>query len=96
MMSHMWILSLVTNCLWSVSGSTELHILGLFPITGVWDGGQSLLNAAQLAVEDINQREDVLPGYNINLTWRDSNVSRDVTIGVVQLSCGIVMNGNIF
>ncbi|XP_067676296.1 gamma-aminobutyric acid type B receptor subunit 1-like [Haliotis asinina] len=57
------------------SPTIDLHVLGLFPITGEWDGGQSLLTAVQMAIEDINSRDDILPGYNLNLTWSNSNCS---------------------
>ncbi|XP_046562139.1 gamma-aminobutyric acid type B receptor subunit 1-like [Haliotis rubra] len=57
------------------SPTTDLHVLGLLPITGEWDGGQSLLTAVQMAIEDINSRDDILPGYNLNLTWSNSNCS---------------------
>ncbi|CAG0916449.1 unnamed protein product [Notodromas monacha] len=52
-----------------------LHIGGIFPINGTsagWQGGQACQPAAMLALEDVNKREDILPGYELSLTWNDS------------------------
>jgi hypothetical protein len=31
--------------------------------------------AARLALADVNNKEDLLPGYHLNLHWNDSGVS---------------------
>jgi len=31
--------------------------------------------AARLALKDVNDKEDLLPGYHLNLHWNDSGVS---------------------
>ncbi|XP_063590755.1 gamma-aminobutyric acid type B receptor subunit 1-like [Penaeus indicus] len=51
-----------------------LHIGGIFPIrgSGGWQGGQACQPAAMLALEDVNNRPDLLPGYKLNLAWNDS------------------------
>ncbi|XP_069950485.1 gamma-aminobutyric acid type B receptor subunit 1 isoform X1 [Cherax quadricarinatus] len=51
-----------------------LNIGGIFPIGGSdgWQGGQACQPAAMLAMEDVNQRPDLLPGYELNLAWNDS------------------------
>uniref|UniRef100_A0A1I7ZV87 G_PROTEIN_RECEP_F3_4 domain-containing protein n=1 Tax=Steinernema glaseri TaxID=37863 RepID=A0A1I7ZV87_9BILA len=49
---------------------TELHIGGIFPMeagSGGWPGGQACLPAVQMALDDINQNEEVLAGYRLVL-----------------------------
>lgn len=55
----------------------ELHIGGIFPIAGKggWQGGQACMPAAQLALEDVNRKTDLLPGFNLTLHFNDSEVS---------------------
>lgn len=54
-----------------------LHIGGIFPIKGQggWQGGQACHPAAQLALDDVNARSDLLPGYELQLHWNDSEVN---------------------
>lgn len=56
----------------------ELHIGGIFPIAGKggWQGGQACMPAARLALEDVNNRNNLLPGYKLNLHSNDSEVSK--------------------
>lgn len=51
-----------------------LHIAGLFPMsgTGGWIGGSGCLPAAMMALDDVNARQDLLPGYKLQLTYKDS------------------------
>ncbi|XP_063216231.1 gamma-aminobutyric acid type B receptor subunit 1 isoform X2 [Bacillus rossius redtenbacheri] len=51
-----------------------LHIGGIFPIGGKggWQGGQACEPAATLALEDVNERQDLLPGFTLKLHWNDS------------------------
>lgn len=51
-----------------------LHIAGLFPMsgTGGWIGGSGCLPAALMALDDVNARKDLLPGYKLELTYKDS------------------------
>lgn len=51
-----------------------LHIAGLFPMTGTggWIGGSGCLPAALMALDDVNERKDLLPGYKLQLTFKDS------------------------
>lgn len=37
-----------------------------------WIGGQGCLPAAMMALEDVNNNEDLLKGYYLNLTWNNS------------------------
>lgn len=41
---------------------------------GGWLGGQGCLPAALMALEDVNNRSDLLSGYKLRLHWRDSQV----------------------
>jgi len=55
----------------------DLYLAALFPMTGKsWRGGQAALTGGQLAVDMVNNRTDILPGYRLNLAWRNSNVSK--------------------
>lgn len=53
-----------------------LHIGGIFPINGEggWQGGQACMPAAYLALEDVNKRKDLLPGFQLRLHSNDSEV----------------------
>lgn len=53
-----------------------LHIGGIFPIGGEggWQGGQACKPAASLALDDVNKRKDLLPGFTLQLHWNDSEV----------------------
>merc|ERR1712223_1575020 len=57
-----------------LSQETEIHLAGIFPINGVegWQGGQACEPAAKLALEDVNAKKDLLPGYTLRLHWNDS------------------------
>ncbi|RZC33526.1 ANF receptor domain containing protein, partial [Asbolus verrucosus] len=56
--------------------SNVLHIGGIFPINGKggWQGGQACMPAANLALEDVNRRKDLLPGYSLKLHSNDSEL----------------------
>ncbi|XP_033640832.1 gamma-aminobutyric acid type B receptor subunit 1-like [Asterias rubens] len=51
---------------------TKLHLLGLFPMTGVWAGGTAMSIATELALRDINDNVDILSGYEVVLIRKDS------------------------
>ena len=49
--------------------------MGLFPMTGkVFRGGKACLLGADLALRHVNDREDLLENYSLNLIWKDSKV----------------------
>ncbi|XP_067670378.1 gamma-aminobutyric acid type B receptor subunit 1-like [Haliotis asinina] len=54
------------------NGLRNLTILGLFPLTGGWGGGESALTAAEMALDHINARTDILPNYNLIMEWRNT------------------------
>ncbi len=47
----------------------DIYIMGLFPMEGMWSGGESMMIAAQMGMDHVNQRTDILPGYKLNLVW---------------------------
>ena len=61
---------------YAVHGLDELHIGGIFPIGGKggWQGGQACQPAAELALEDVNSKSDLLPGFKLTLYSNDSEV----------------------
>ncbi|XP_077997881.1 gamma-aminobutyric acid type B receptor subunit 2-like [Glandiceps talaboti] len=70
---------------WSLlEGKDDLHLLGLFPFDSkIWAGGQSYLPAAQLAMVHINERDDVLPGYQLKMLWGDSKCNAGYAVDVM-------------
>ncbi|XP_051166888.1 gamma-aminobutyric acid type B receptor subunit 1 isoform X1 [Leptopilina boulardi] len=51
-----------------------LHIGAIFPIAGEggWQGGQSCMPAANLAMEDVNREKNLLSGFTLRLHSNDS------------------------
>lgn len=51
-----------------------LHIGGIFPIGGKggWQGGQACMPAVNLALDDVNHNENLLPGFILKLHSNDS------------------------
>ncbi|GAB0089072.1 gamma-aminobutyric acid type B receptor subunit 1 [Sergentomyia squamirostris] len=54
--------------------ATQLHIGGIFPIAGKggWQGGQACMPAAKLALDDVNNQTNLLPGFKLILHSNDS------------------------
>uniref|UniRef100_A0A672NB51 Gamma-aminobutyric acid type B receptor subunit 1-like n=1 Tax=Sinocyclocheilus grahami TaxID=75366 RepID=A0A672NB51_SINGR len=53
-------------------GKKKLYIGALFPMSGGWPGGQACLPAAQMALDLVNKRTDILPDYELELIYYDS------------------------
>ncbi|XP_042202554.1 gamma-aminobutyric acid type B receptor subunit 1-like [Callorhinchus milii] len=53
-------------------GKRRLYIGALFPMKGAWPGGQACLPAASMALRHVNNRQDILPGYQLQLIHHDS------------------------
>ena len=54
-----------------------LYIGGLFQMTGSSlssEASKAVLRVSQLAVNIINNRSDILPGYQLQLIWNDTKV----------------------
>uniref|UniRef100_A0A3Q1IK61 Gamma-aminobutyric acid (GABA) B receptor, 1b n=1 Tax=Anabas testudineus TaxID=64144 RepID=A0A3Q1IK61_ANATE len=54
------------------SSKKKLYIGALFPMSGGWPGGQACLPAAQMALDLVNKRTDILPDYELELIHYDS------------------------
>lgn len=52
-----------------------IQLMGLFPMTGdALPMGAACVPAINMALDDLNNRSDILPGYHLKLTWKDSMV----------------------
>ena len=75
----MWkliILILTFEMAFGLEETKDLNIMGFFPMTGeVFRGGKACLLGSNMALQHINQRDDILHGYRLNLIWRDSKAS---------------------
>nr|XP_006823238.1 PREDICTED: gamma-aminobutyric acid type B receptor subunit 2-like [Saccoglossus kowalevskii] len=55
------------------ANKTVLTILGLFPFDSpIWNGGESHLPASQMAMQHINDNEDILADYELQIVSGDS------------------------
>ncbi|KAG5843170.1 hypothetical protein ANANG_G00185650 [Anguilla anguilla] len=53
-------------------GKKKLYIGALFPMSGGWPGGQACRPSAQMALDLVNNRTDILPDYELELIYYDS------------------------
>ncbi|RDD47282.1 Gamma-aminobutyric acid type B receptor subunit 2, partial [Trichoplax sp. H2] len=65
------------------SDKIDLYIGGFFPIDNVGWNGSGLVPASQMAIDDINSRDDILPNYRLNLIV--GNTKASATLGVKVL-----------
>lgn len=68
-------LTVLLSCSCPTLGKKKLYIGALFPMSGGWPGGQACLPAAQMALDLVNKRTDILPDYELELIHYDSMVS---------------------
>uniref|UniRef100_A0AAQ5WYH5 G-protein coupled receptors family 3 profile domain-containing protein n=1 Tax=Amphiprion ocellaris TaxID=80972 RepID=A0AAQ5WYH5_AMPOC len=64
-----------SRCLHNRSEHSEckkLYIGALFPMSGGWPGGQACMPSAQMALDLVNNRSDILPDYELELIHYDS------------------------
>uniref|UniRef100_A0A3Q2GPJ5 Gamma-aminobutyric acid (GABA) B receptor, 1a n=1 Tax=Cyprinodon variegatus TaxID=28743 RepID=A0A3Q2GPJ5_CYPVA len=54
------------------AGKKKLYIGALFPMSGGWPGGQACMPSAQMALDLVNGRSDILPDYELELIHFDS------------------------
>ncbi|PVD28713.1 hypothetical protein C0Q70_11307 [Pomacea canaliculata] len=66
----------------------DLYIMGLYPRSGSWQGGESMLTASLMAVRQINSMPDILPGYRLNIIANDTLVSVGVVVYLYTGECG--------
>ncbi|XP_068455174.1 gamma-aminobutyric acid type B receptor subunit 1 isoform X2 [Clinocottus analis] len=65
-------LTVLLSCCSPALGKKKLYIGALFPMSGGWPGGQACLPAAQMALDLVNERADILPDYELELIHYDS------------------------
>lgn len=75
----LWYFAFNTFCLVQAGQSfderEDLYLMGLFPFGGTaWPGGNATEAAANIALDEINNRTDVLPGYTLKVIAGDSRV----------------------
>lgn len=71
---------------------TLLYIGAIFPMTGEsWQGGQGSKPAVDMALKDVNDRPDMLPGYKLNMVWNDSEVSE---LTLCKFGCAYAVHVN--
>lgn len=70
------ILTILLYCSCPALGKKKLYIGALFRMSGGWPGGQACLPAAQMALDLVNNRSDLLPHYELELIHYDSMVSK--------------------
>jgi len=51
----------------------------------VFSAGKSLLSASERAIEMVNRRNDVLPGYRLQLIWNDTQVFNCIFVYLIKL-----------
>uniref|UniRef100_A0A8C5A1S9 Gamma-aminobutyric acid (GABA) B receptor, 1a n=1 Tax=Gadus morhua TaxID=8049 RepID=A0A8C5A1S9_GADMO len=61
-----------TTHIWKSIIINILYIGALFPMSGGWPGGQACLPSAQMALDLVNNRTDILPDYELELIHYDS------------------------
>ncbi|CAD5123050.1 DgyrCDS11431 [Dimorphilus gyrociliatus] len=62
------------NSIVTTEEDVPLFIGGIFPMTGGWGGGKGCKPAVEMALEHVNKREDILPGYRLEMVANDSQV----------------------
>uniref|UniRef100_A0A669EYB0 Gamma-aminobutyric acid type B receptor subunit 1 n=1 Tax=Oreochromis niloticus TaxID=8128 RepID=A0A669EYB0_ORENI len=60
------------TCLCECLRIYQLYIGALFPMSGGWPGGQACMPSAQMALDLVNNRSDILPDYELELIHYDS------------------------
>nr|XP_046272894.1 gamma-aminobutyric acid type B receptor subunit 1 [Scatophagus argus] len=65
-------LTILLSCSCLALGKKKLYIGALFPMSGGWPGGQACLPAAQMALDLVNSRTDILPDHELELIHYDS------------------------
>ena len=63
-------------CLVTISDAkSPINLLGLYPMTGDWAGGQAMLPASEMAILDINANASLLADYELRVIVTDTKVS---------------------
>ena len=68
----LWLPLLLSPC----SCKKDLYLMGMLPMSGeLWPGGGACLPPMEIALQQINERDDILPDYKLNLIWKDTAVN---------------------
>ena len=62
-----------TNASAPVNHKTPLYIGGYFTLGGNWDGS-GILPAVEMALDHVNDRNDILNEYELKMVWNDTQV----------------------
>ena len=65
-----------------------LYIGGMFPMTGSWAGGKGCRPAVEMALDDVNNKADILPGYALKMVHNDSRVRTLSTLYFIFILSG--------
>ena len=57
----------------------DIYLMGLYPYTGGWTLPLAP-TCSNMALDHINSREDLLPGYTLHVEWRNSDCSDTVAL----------------
>ena len=57
----------------NINNIKDLHVIGLFPYSGLWCGGESMQTAIQLGMDQVNSM-NAIPGYRLRMTAYDTKV----------------------
>ena len=71
----MWLMPSNCRVVIAANDKDPLYLLGLFPMTGSWPAGDTILAASRMAVDQINKNDSLLPDYHMVLIDTDSAVS---------------------
>ena len=53
--------------------------------SSAFSAGKSFLSASERAIEMVNRRNDVLPGYRLQLIWNDTQVFNFIFVYLIEL-----------
>ena len=75
-----------------LDATKTLYIGGLFPMSGssVASAGKIFLPVSELAIDMVNNRTDLLNGYQLQLIWNDTQVSKIIFFCLLVTSQSIV------
>ena len=66
------------------SPKQKITIVGLAPMTGEWDVGQTTAAAMPIAVEDINNDTKLLPNHELQFVFGNTNCSANTALPLVM------------
>ena len=77
------------------SALTPLYILGLYPMSGSWPGGQGQLPATKMGIEHVNANDSILQGFELVLINKDTQVSEPIYLESVNIKINMKQNHRI-